>query len=116
MENNFEIDLSRGYLLVKITANNPCFIHFYIEDNCLKSKSIYVKTYESQESYLYHLLLMEVPNDNYLVEWTYNDDKRIRKAIIKHKFSEKIPAFNAVIAKMREEKINQILNDEYLQI
>ena len=114
MENNFEIDLSVGYLLVKMTANSPSFLHFYIEDNCLKSRSIYVKTYETQDCYLEWLSSIKVPNNYYLVEWSYEDENKVRKAIIEHNFSEELLFFSAAefTAKLREEKINQILEDE----
>ena len=116
MENNFEVDLSRSYLLVKMPVDNPHFTHFYIEDNQVKIRAIFIDKWETEKDYEEYLSKIEVGWNEYLIEYSYESpfDYRVRKKVLKHDFSIVIPNFDARLftAILREEKINQILEDE----
>lgn len=111
----FQIDLTRDYLLIKMSVNNPVFMHLYVHDNKLKTWSIQVDCWETEDYFEEYMSKISVGKYEYLVEYTYenNYDYRIRKKILKHDFSESIAGFDAreFTAKLREEKINQILED-----
>jgi len=112
---NLEIDLSRSYLLVKISVDNPYFTHLYIEDNQVKTRAITFDKWQTEKDYEEYLSKIEVGSNEYLIEYSYESpfDYRVRKKILKYDFSIVIPNFDArlFMAKLREEKINQILEE-----
>ena len=111
-DENTEIDFSNGFFLIKIDINVPVFKHWYIEDAKLHSRCMRVLTFGNEQHYMDYISNFKVNKNEYLVEYNYNDLK-IRKAFVKHPFSTKIPIIDVAtfVAKMREEKINDILND-----
>lgn len=117
MNKNFEIDFSNNFFLVKTTATSPMFAHFYIdENNNLRHKSICVRNYISEEDYLEHLVKFNLTRNQYLVEYHYEDPNSsyIRKAIVVHSMREKCVEFDPIAfkAKIRDEKINSIFEDD----